>query len=100
MTSAQSQLGPAGMSRPLADVVSSLGIPSLTPAGGSLAGRSVAAQSSADVISMAVAVPSDVIINDLTLDSRAVVPGGLFLAVKGRTHHGLKFAGQAVARGA
>jgi UDP-N-acetylmuramoyl-L-alanyl-D-glutamate--2,6-diaminopimelate ligase len=88
MTSVQSQLGPAGMSRPLADVVSPLGISSLT------------ARSPADVISLSVAIPSDVIINDLTLDSRAVAPGSLFLALKGRTHHGLKFAGQAVAQGA
>jgi UDP-N-acetylmuramoyl-L-alanyl-D-glutamate--2,6-diaminopimelate ligase len=39
-------------------------------------------------------------VSDITLDSRAVGPGGLFLALKGRTHHGLKFAEQAVARGA
>ena len=45
-------------------------------------------------------MPGDVLVNDLTLDSRAVAPGSLFLALKGRTHHGLKFAEQAVARGA
>jgi UDP-N-acetylmuramoyl-L-alanyl-D-glutamate--2,6-diaminopimelate ligase len=72
MTSVESQHRPAGMSRPLADVLS---------------GESVA-------------VAGDVIINDVTLDSRAVGPGTLFLALKGRTHHGLKFAEQAVASGA
>jgi UDP-N-acetylmuramoyl-L-alanyl-D-glutamate--2,6-diaminopimelate ligase len=45
-------------------------------------------------------VPQDLLISDITLDSRAVTPGSLFLACKGRTHHGLKFAEQAVARGA
>jgi UDP-N-acetylmuramoyl-L-alanyl-D-glutamate--2,6-diaminopimelate ligase len=44
-------------------------------------------------------VASDVVVNDLTLDSRQVVPGSLFLACKGRTHHGLKFVGEALARG-
>jgi UDP-N-acetylmuramoyl-L-alanyl-D-glutamate--2,6-diaminopimelate ligase len=37
---------------------------------------------------------------DLTLDSREVRPGSLFLALPGRTVHGLKFAAQAAARGA
>ncbi|HVW68676.1 MAG TPA: UDP-N-acetylmuramoyl-L-alanyl-D-glutamate--2,6-diaminopimelate ligase [Steroidobacteraceae bacterium] len=45
-------------------------------------------------------VPRDVVVNDVTLDSRAAVPGGLFLALKGRTAHGIQFADQAVARGA
>jgi UDP-N-acetylmuramoyl-L-alanyl-D-glutamate--2,6-diaminopimelate ligase len=45
-------------------------------------------------------VPADVLVSDITLDSRAVEPGGLFLACKGRTHHGLKFAEQAVSQGA
>jgi UDP-N-acetylmuramoyl-L-alanyl-D-glutamate--2,6-diaminopimelate ligase len=54
----------------------------------------------ADLTSGLVAVPGDVQVNDLTLDSRAVAPGSLFLALKGRTHHGLKFAEQAAARGA
>ena len=47
-----------------------------------------------------VAVHDDVVVNDVTLDSRAAGPGSLFLACKGRTHHGLEFAEQAVARGA
>ena len=54
----------------------------------------------ADLTSGFVAVPGDVLVNDLTLDSRAVAPGSLFLALQGRTHHGLKFAEQAAARGA
>ena len=45
-------------------------------------------------------VPADVVVSDLTLDSRAATPGALFLALSGRTHHGLKFAPEAVARGA
>jgi UDP-N-acetylmuramoyl-L-alanyl-D-glutamate--2,6-diaminopimelate ligase len=45
-------------------------------------------------------VPADIVVNDLTLDSRAVTPGALFLACNGRTQHGLKFAAEAVARGA
>ncbi|MDE2305275.1 MAG: UDP-N-acetylmuramoyl-L-alanyl-D-glutamate--2,6-diaminopimelate ligase [Gammaproteobacteria bacterium] len=39
-------------------------------------------------------------VNDLTLDSRDVRPGGLFLALRGRTAHGLEHAGEAVRRGA
>ena len=45
-------------------------------------------------------VPADVLVNDVTLDSKAAGPGSLFLACKGRTHHGLEFAQQAVAQGA
>src|ERR1700680_1737273 len=45
-------------------------------------------------------VPAEVVVNDVTLDSRAATPGALFLACRGRTHHGLAFATQAVARGA
>jgi UDP-N-acetylmuramoyl-L-alanyl-D-glutamate--2,6-diaminopimelate ligase len=47
-----------------------------------------------------VTVPNDLIVRDVTLDSRAASPGSLFLACRGRTSHGLKFAQQAVARGA
>ena len=46
------------------------------------------------------AVPAQVLVSDVTLDSRAVLPGALFLACRGRTHHGLEFAADAVARGA
>jgi UDP-N-acetylmuramoyl-L-alanyl-D-glutamate--2,6-diaminopimelate ligase len=44
--------------------------------------------------------PPDLRVSDVTLDSRAASPGALFLACRGRTHHGLEFAGEAVARGA
>jgi UDP-N-acetylmuramoyl-L-alanyl-D-glutamate--2,6-diaminopimelate ligase len=47
-----------------------------------------------------VAVPEDVVVSDLTLDSRAVTNGALFLACRGRTSHGLSFAPEAIARGA
>ena len=39
-------------------------------------------------------------VSDVTLDSRAVTPGALFLACRGRTHNGLDFAPEAIARGA
>ena len=39
-------------------------------------------------------------VTDVTLDSRAVTPGALFLACRGQTHHGLDFAPEAVVRGA
>src|SRR3977135_2510091 len=45
-------------------------------------------------------VPGDIVVRDITLDSRAASPGSLFLACRGRTSHGLAFAQQAVARGA
>jgi len=47
-----------------------------------------------------VAAPTGLTVSDLTLDSRATVPGALFLACRGRTHHGLSFAPEAVALGA
>jgi UDP-N-acetylmuramoyl-L-alanyl-D-glutamate--2,6-diaminopimelate ligase len=39
-------------------------------------------------------------VSGLTLDSRDVVPGGLFLACRGTRQHGLDFLPQALARGA
>jgi UDP-N-acetylmuramoyl-L-alanyl-D-glutamate--2,6-diaminopimelate ligase len=39
-------------------------------------------------------------VSDVTLDSRAVRPGALFLACHGRGCHGAEFVGDAVARGA
>ncbi|MGH8209316.1 MAG: Mur ligase family protein, partial [Steroidobacteraceae bacterium] len=54
----------------------------------------------AELTAGVLAVPGDVVINDVTLDSRVAAPGSLFLACRGRTHHGLEFAEQAVARGA
>jgi UDP-N-acetylmuramoyl-L-alanyl-D-glutamate--2,6-diaminopimelate ligase len=47
-----------------------------------------------------VAAPAGLEVTDLTLDSRAVTPGSLFLACRGATHHGLEFAPEAVSRGA
>ncbi|MGQ0835894.1 MAG: UDP-N-acetylmuramoyl-L-alanyl-D-glutamate--2,6-diaminopimelate ligase [Gammaproteobacteria bacterium] len=47
-----------------------------------------------------IAAPADIEIADVTLDSRSVRPGSLFLACRGRTHHGLEFARDALARGA
>jgi len=46
------------------------------------------------------AVPPELMVSDLTLDSRAATPGSLFLAARGHSHHGLAFAPEAVARGA
>ena len=45
-------------------------------------------------------MPADIRVSDITLDSRAVSPGALFLACRGGTRHGLEFAEQAVSRGA
>jgi len=45
-------------------------------------------------------VPARLEVADLTLDSRAARPGSAFLAVRGRSSHGLEFARDAVARGA
>ena len=47
-----------------------------------------------------VTVPAALRVTDVTLDSRAVRPGALFLACRGRSHHGLAFADEALARGA
>jgi len=44
--------------------------------------------------------PADVWVSDVTLDSRAVTPGSLFLACRGIAHHGVQFAQQAAERGA
>lgn len=42
----------------------------------------------------------DAVVTGVELDSRAVAPGGLFLAVRGHSRHGLEFAGEALRRGA
>jgi len=47
-----------------------------------------------------VEVPAEITVRDVTLDSRTVSPGCLFLACGGRTHHGVAFAEDAAARGA
>jgi UDP-N-acetylmuramoyl-L-alanyl-D-glutamate--2,6-diaminopimelate ligase len=46
------------------------------------------------------AAPASLLVSDVTADSRAVTPGALFLACRGRTHHGLRFATEALRRGA
>jgi UDP-N-acetylmuramoyl-L-alanyl-D-glutamate--2,6-diaminopimelate ligase len=61
---------------------------------------SSAARSLAELTAGIIDAPTDLLVTDVTLDSRAVSRGALFLACRGRTHHGLKFAGQAIARGA
>jgi UDP-N-acetylmuramoyl-L-alanyl-D-glutamate--2,6-diaminopimelate ligase len=45
-------------------------------------------------------VPAELMVSDITQDSRAVTPGAAFLACRGRTHHGLEFARGAAAAGA
>jgi UDP-N-acetylmuramoyl-L-alanyl-D-glutamate--2,6-diaminopimelate ligase len=45
-------------------------------------------------------VPRDVMVTDLTLDSREVGRGAVFLACRGARHHGLEFAAEVAQRGA
>jgi UDP-N-acetylmuramoyl-L-alanyl-D-glutamate--2,6-diaminopimelate ligase len=45
-------------------------------------------------------VPPGIMVSDVTADSRAVTPGALFLACRGRAHHGVRFAAEALTRGA
>lgn len=59
-----------------------------------------AARRLADLTAGLIDVPADVTVSDVTLDSRSASAGGLFLACRGRAHHGLAFAQEAVARGA
>jgi UDP-N-acetylmuramoyl-L-alanyl-D-glutamate--2,6-diaminopimelate ligase len=54
----------------------------------------------AEVVAPWIVAPAGLEVSDVTLDSRAAIPGALFLACGGRTHHGLAFAEEAVARGA
>jgi UDP-N-acetylmuramoyl-L-alanyl-D-glutamate--2,6-diaminopimelate ligase len=44
-------------------------------------------------------VPPGLLVSDVTLDSRAVKPGTLFLACRGQKHHGLDFADAVIAQG-
>ena len=44
--------------------------------------------------------PADLHVTDITLDSRAVTPGALFVALRGLRRHGLEFAPQALRQGA
>ena len=45
-------------------------------------------------------VPRDVLLRDMTQDSREVRPGAAFLACRGARHHGLEFAREVSRRGA
>lgn len=54
----------------------------------------------ADLTAGLASVPGELTVRDVTLDSREATPGALFLALSGRTSHGLKFAQQAIERGA
>jgi UDP-N-acetylmuramoyl-L-alanyl-D-glutamate--2,6-diaminopimelate ligase len=58
------------------------------------------ARSLAELTAGIIDAPPNVLVTDVTIDSRAVAKGGLFLALRGGTHHGLKFAPQAIANGA
>ncbi len=60
------------------------------------------------LLSGIVEAPDDIMVTDVTLDSREVRPGALFLACRGHSHgegqgnqrHGIEFAAQAAERGA
>jgi UDP-N-acetylmuramoyl-L-alanyl-D-glutamate--2,6-diaminopimelate ligase len=54
----------------------------------------------AELVAGWIAAPPQLQVSDVTLDSRAATAGALFLACRGRTHHGLAFAPEAVSRGA
>lgn len=54
----------------------------------------------AELTAGVVDVPSEIMVTDVTLDSRAVRPGALFLACQGQTRHGIEFAQQAISQGA
>jgi UDP-N-acetylmuramoyl-L-alanyl-D-glutamate--2,6-diaminopimelate ligase len=60
----------------------------------------VRAVSLATVLGGAARASRDVLLTDLTLDSRQVRPGGAFLACRGSRRHGLSFAGDVAQRGA
>ena len=59
----------------------------------------MSARELADLCADLVPVPRGVQVTDLTLDSRKVSEGGLFLACAGRRTHGLASLAQAIARG-
>lgn len=59
----------------------------------------MSARELADLCADLVIVPRGVQVTDLTLDSRTVSEGGLFLACAGRRTHGLASLEQAIARG-
>jgi len=59
-----------------------------------------AQRSLAELTAGFIRVPPHITVSDLTLDSHSATPGALFLACRGRRHHGLQFAPEAVSRGA
>jgi UDP-N-acetylmuramoyl-L-alanyl-D-glutamate--2,6-diaminopimelate ligase len=69
----------------------------MNPAMTSIPSRSVRL---AELTAGLVAAPAALEVSDVTLDSRAVGPGALFLACRGHGRHGVEFAGEALARGA
>ena len=54
----------------------------------------------AELLPDVAAVPADLVVTGLVMDSRAVTPGDAFVAIAGFGAHGLKFAEQARASGA
>jgi len=60
----------------------------------------VAARALGELTAGWLAVPAGILVSDVTADSRAVTPGALFLACRGRTQHGAAFAHEAARRGA
>lgn len=64
------------------------------------ASHSASSRLLADVVGGLAQVPEDIRVSDVTSDSRAVQPGCLFLACRGRRTHGLQHVREALARGA
>jgi UDP-N-acetylmuramoyl-L-alanyl-D-glutamate--2,6-diaminopimelate ligase len=54
----------------------------------------------AELLNGIASVQPDVVVTDITLDSRAVTPGAAFLACQGISSHGLKYLDRALAAGA
>ena len=54
----------------------------------------------ADLIGARAGRHGDLPVTDIALDSHAVQPGGLFVAIGGQRSHGLQYTADAVARGA
>jgi UDP-N-acetylmuramoyl-L-alanyl-D-glutamate--2,6-diaminopimelate ligase len=81
---------PSGLpARSLAEVAERLGVPVIVPGGGSGDGPD---DSSADL--------DRLVITGVTMDSRAVLPGDLYVAPAGSKAHGADFAGTAAEAGA
>ncbi len=58
------------------------------------------AVSLAELLDGITVVPNDVLVSDITLDSRSVSQGGVFLACRGISSHGLQYLDRALAAGA